>query len=138
MWLSSPRMAKPPGAPACIVKLRDLIKNGANNGRYDQLGNPLAISHQELLAAMIHDNDADFPPIVSIDGPGRIEHGNAVAKGKAAAGPDLGLISLRKGDGYTGRNQAALSGQQENITLQIGIEVHSGRMAGHIPGERIG
>ena len=64
----------------------------------DQLGYAVAVGHGEGLVGQVGQYHAEFATVVSVDGAGTVEQGNAVFQGQPRAGPHLGLIACGQGD----------------------------------------
>ena len=61
-------------------------------GAIDQLGDPHAARDRERFAAEIDKQHLYLAAVVGIDRAGRVEHGDAVARGKPGARPHLRFV----------------------------------------------
>ena len=71
---------------------------------------PLAAGDMEGLVAMIDEDDFDFPAIVAVDRPRRIEAGNAMLDSEAGARPNLDFIAMGNFDRQAGGEGMPLAG----------------------------
>src|SRR5919108_947863 len=108
--LSPAGVSEPSAPPGSLVELGNLQELGPQKRSKYHLGDTFPRLHHERLTAVIDDDNPDLPTIIRVDGAGRVDQRNTMPEGKAAAGPDLGLVSVGKRNGDAGRNQPALSG----------------------------
>src|SRR3546814_6685748 len=74
----------------------------------------------ERFGAEIAEDDADLAAVIRIDGPGAVQHRDAVAQRQPGARPHLRLVSLRQGDAQPGRYQCPRAGHQRHRRLENG------------------
>src|SRR5258706_14546811 len=80
--------------PIQIVHFDDLH----HRHRYDEhLGDAHPALDDEFFAPEVDQRHLDLAAVVGVDGSGRVDHGDAVPAGQAAAGADLRLVSVRAG-----------------------------------------
>lgn len=104
----------------------------ACKGRENHLGNAFSPTDHKRFGAVVYDNYTNLAPVIRVNGAWRIDKRNAVSQGKSAPRSYLRLISIGQLDRDTGRNQSSFARRKHNITIHIGIDVHSGRMTRHI------
>lgn len=102
-----------------------------------QLSNPLTVFNNEILIGKIDEDDAHFPPVVSIYGTRGIQHGHALLCGKPAPGTDLNLVSCRNFEENACRDHRPSEGLQHYGFREGGSHIHAGRKQGGICRERI-
>src|SRR5262245_9383297 len=95
-------------------------------GRDHHLRDPVAMMEGLLFHRKISEDDLDLAPVVGIDGAGRIEAGDAMLDGHAAAGTDLRFIAQRQLDKEAGRHQLPFQGLQDEGIGEIGTYIHAG------------
>ena len=131
-----PRGAEAARPARRVVEALDLDRRGLHEGRDQQLGDPHPPGHRERLGPQIDQNDPDLAAIVAIDGPRRVQHGDAVLGGKAGARPHLPLVAGRHGDLQPGRHDRPRPRLQHEIGGERRHQVHAGRALGLIARQR--
>jgi hypothetical protein len=77
---------------------------------------------------MVYEDDLDFPPVIGVDRPRRIENRDAVLHGKSRARADLTFRICRQRHANSGRDQRSPAGRnrQRGIGRDCGQEVEPG------------
>jgi hypothetical protein len=120
------------------------------HGLHDQLGDAItAVDLVVVVGVGVDEEDLELVPVARVDEAGRVEAGDAVAQGQAAAGLHEPGVALGEGEGDPGRDQrpAAASAQHRSLSgqdveagvallgvggqRQLGVEVDHGHGEGH-------
>ena len=88
---------------------------------------PLAWFYLERRIGEVHKNDLDFPPVIGINRPRRIEHRHPVFRRQPAARTHLHLIARRQLDEKSRRDKRPAQGSQHDTLRNVGPHIHSGR-----------
>ena len=78
-----------------FIELFDELPLGLFMACNDHLRYALSVLNDEVLGREIHKDDADFSPVVGINGSGSIQYRDAMLDGQATARPHLGFHSGR-------------------------------------------
>lgn len=103
------------GAEAAIAadavgKSVDGHESSSRDRHHDELGDPVAYRHVVRLARVrVEQGHLDLAPISGVDSARRVDDGDAVLRGEAAAGDDEGDVPLGERDPYAGADERALS-----------------------------
>ena len=89
------------------------------------LCNALTLVYHEVLVGEVYEENAYLTTIVSVDGAGRVEHGDAMLEGESAARAYLCLISRRKSDIKSSRDELALKWTKGYWFLVVGTKIHT-------------
>ena len=89
------------------------------------LRDTLAVVDDKLLLRQVDQQHAYLSTIVGIDGAWRVQDGNTLLEGQTATRTDLCLITDRKRDVQSGRNQSALHGLQHDGCFEICSQIHA-------------
>ena len=103
------------------------------HGSDDDLGDAFAAFGVEGLGGEVDEGDFDLAAVVAVDGAGRVDHGDAVLEGQAAARSDLALEPRGDGGDEAGGHEAALEGGEGDGF--VGVEVAAGGAGGHGRGQ---
>lgn len=76
-------MAKTTGATLCFVEHFDCLEVHLLMAAYHHLGNTVAVTDLDLNVREIDENHPHLATIVSIDGAGAVEHGDALFEGQS-------------------------------------------------------
>jgi uncharacterized protein len=93
----------------------------------DELGDSPPRLNVDRLLAEVCDDDLHLAAIVGINGAGRVEDGQALFEGKAAAWPDLSFIARRQADVYACSNETTRSGLDDDLGGDCSHQVHTRR-----------
>ena len=100
-----------------------LSKFDAGDRGDDQLGDPFAMFNSAGIPAVVDEQISEWPPVIAVDGSGRIENGETILQGQSAAWPNLSLETGWYGQGQASRNQDAIASGQIHCLGQTGPEI---------------
>ena len=120
-------MSEAAGASLGIGEGVSLLPHNLLMAGDNHLGDALSIFYDKIFGRKINEDDADFAPIVGVDGARCVEHGNAALDGKAATGAHLCLVTWREGNEKSRGDEAALHGMQHDGLIEIRPQVHACR-----------
>src|SRR4051812_27764923 len=108
------------------------------NGRNDQLGNPLPTLNRKRFRAQIYKDNLDLPSVVGIDRARSVEHRDAVAGGETGARPHLAFKAARQRDGDAGWDLRPPAGgdRHRRIRRHRGHEIEPRRVGALIGRQR--
>lgn len=84
---------------------------------------------------MIDENQADLAPKIRIDRSRRIEQGDPVGEGKAAARSDLGFIAGRDRERKSGGNKGAVTGIKDHLVSNGSVKIKPRSIRSHAAGQ---
>ena len=128
-------MAKTAFAAFRVVECFHGFPLGRFVARHHQLGYAVAIGNGERFGREVGHDNAYFTPIVSIDGTGSVEQGDAMFESQSGARPHLCLIAGGQGNTQARWHQAAAHGRQGDGRIEIGAQVYSCTERSGIPGQ---
>jgi len=99
---------------------------GAQHRCRHQLGNAVAAADRERFSAEVDEDDLHFAAIVAVDGPWRVEAGDAMLDGEARARPYLNLIAVRNFDCEAGRNGVPLAWPEVEVLGRPDVQTGRG------------
>ena len=97
-----------------------------------QLSDAIASLNAEKGIAEIEQDHADFPPVVRIDRPGRVQHADPVFERQTAARPHLAFVSLGDGNGNARGNKSPAPCFNRDRTVHCRIQINTRCMLGLI------
>ena len=95
---------------------------------HDHLRNPLSGFHLEGLLRQVDQNDPNFTPVIGIDRPGRVQHGNPMFGSQPAPRTDLHLITCRQLHIESRRDHGPAERRDHHTLRQVGFHIHAGRL----------
>ena len=119
-------------------RARRLLPDHAGDGRDDELRDAVAAADADRLAAEVHEQHLHLAAIVGVDRPGGVEERQPLAHGEAAPRPHLPLEPGRDRERDARRHEAAVAGGERHVVLDVGQEVHAGRLRRHVARQRQG
>lgn len=129
-------MSEPAFSALCRRGRGGLPEGRADHPVDDNLGNPVAPRNGEGALSQVHEEHADFSPVVGVYRPRSVENGHAVLERETGPRTDLGFGSGRKLDNDPGRDEARLP-RSENDRVDNGrVEVKTRGMGCLILGKR--
>src|SRR4029079_191720 len=81
-----------------FAQLLDLVELGERDGGWNQLGDAVATTDGEGLAAMVDHDNLQLAAIIAVDGAGRVGNGDSVLERQAGTGTNLDFIAFGDGD----------------------------------------
>lgn len=94
----------------------------------NQLGDAFAVVYGELLIGEVDKHDTYLAPVVGIDSPRGVKHGDAMLQSQAATGTHLCLIARWKGDVQTRGNEPPLQRAKHYGLVNVGPKIHAGTL----------
>ena len=123
-------------ARALLGKIVDLSPDGPRHRRDDELGDPRAAFDAIGLGAEVDEDHADLAAVVGVDGPGAVQHADAVAQRQPRTWPHLRLVAVGKGDGNPARHQRPGAGSKLQRRVDGGEKIEPGAVLRRIGRQR--
>src|SRR5579859_3238208 len=138
LMISATGRSEAAGAARRLVEALDLGPDGLDDRRDHQLADAFAPADDEVLFAVVDQDNLHLAPVVGVDGARRVEAGDPVLERQARAWPHLAFEAGREREGETRRHgEPRARAQRQRLVLRHGgAQVHAGRLGGLVGGQR--